>query len=66
MMYLVTRRGPGRNETKSYGPFAERAVADMVALRAVEKHVGSSVTVAPQRDPKPAHYSAHRAQETSR
>ncbi len=44
--FLVKRSGPGR-ERRSYGLFEHRELADRVALAAIEKHPGGTVTVEP-------------------
>lgn len=49
--YRVTRISPSGGR-KVYGPFTSRGVAEMVAQRAVEKHLTSTVVVEPVRGGK--------------
>ena len=45
--FIVRRLGPKSGERHVYGPFSDEVLAELVAVRAIEKHVGATVSVEP-------------------
>jgi hypothetical protein len=46
--FIVRQYGPGPSESRQYGPFEDKMVAELVAVGATQKHPGASAFIDPE------------------